>query len=328
MGHEFYFEKTIFEVPRWRRGNYFFEQTRKTILRNAALDNSDLRWVDVSYADLRGASIRDANLYAAKLRGANLRDVDLDGTCLYETTFNFTDLEDVNFGHCKLKSTYFLNVDLGKSKGLDKVRHDGPSTISMDTLLRSHGNIPESFLQGVGAANSFIELYKSFSPNDFEDYSCFISYSVSDQEFAKKLHLDLQREGIRTWLVPEDMKTDDRILQIRYQEIHSNHKLLLVLSKNSLSSDWIEFEVTQTLEQERRIYADLGDDELPIPILSPIMIDSSIIEAKQIWARNIRKERHIENFVEWKNKKSYRSAFDRLLKNLKNTPHHNQARAG
>jgi len=240
----------------------------------------------------------------------------------YETNLNLANLDDVNFGHSKLKSTYFLNVDLSKSKGLNKVRHDGPSTISMDTLFRSHGNIPVSFFQGAGAPDSFIEFFESFSPDGIEYYSCFISYSGSDQEFAQKLHLDLRREGVRTWLVPDDMKIGDPIQPRIDQEIQSNDKLLLVFSKNSVNSDWVEFEVNQTLEQERRIYADMGNDELPIPVLFPIMIDSSIIEAKQFWARNIREERHIENFSEWQNKTSYKSAFDRLLKDLKNTSRH------
>jgi hypothetical protein len=192
----------------------------------------------------------------------------------------------------------------------------------MDTLFRSHGNIPVSFFQGAGVPDSFIEFIESFSPDDFDYYSCFISYSGSDQEFAQKLQLDLQREGIRTWLVPEDMKNDDPIQPRIDQEIQSNDKLLLVFSKNSVNSDWVEFEVVQALEKERRIYADMGDDDLPIPVLFPIMIDSSIIETKQYWARKIRKERHIGNFTEWQNRTSYRSAFDRLLKDLKNTSHH------
>jgi uncharacterized protein YjbI with pentapeptide repeats len=322
MGHEFYFEKTIFEVPKWRRGNYFFEQTRKTILRNATLSRSDLRWADFSNADLMGVGLSDANLYATMFRGANLREVDFDGACLYETNLNLAILNDANFSHSKLKSTYFINVDLSNSQGLDKVRHDGPSTISMDTLFRSHGNIPVLFFQGAGAPKSFIELYETFSPDDFDNCSCFISFSASDQEFVQKLYDDLQREGIRIWLVPDEMKQGDPNHPRIYQEIQSTDKLLLVLSENSVNSDWIECEVNLTLEQERRINADIGDDELPIPVLLPILIDSSIIEAKQFWARNIREERHINNFSEWQNKTAYKSAFDRLLKDLKNTSHY------
>ena len=169
MGHEFHFEKMIFGIPKWRRGSYFFQQTRKTILHNAILSESDLGWADFSNADLRGASFRDANLYATMLRGANLREVDFDGACLYETNLNYANLDDANFGHSKLKSTYFLNADLGKAKGLNNARHDGPSTISLDTIFRSHGNIPVSFFQGAGAPNSFIEFMESFSPDDVEN---------------------------------------------------------------------------------------------------------------------------------------------------------------
>lgn len=320
MGHEFYFEKTMFEVPRWRRSSYFFQQTRKTILNNATLSNSDLRGSDFRDADLMGASLRNANLYGTTLRGTNLREVDLDGACLYETNLNSANLEDTNFDHSKLKSTFFLNVDLGKSKGLDNVRHDGPSTIDLDTLFRSRGNIPASFFQGAGVPASFIALLESFSPDDFEYQSCFISFSSSDQEFVEKLQSGLQGEGLRTWLVPIDSKTGGPIQSRMEQEIQSTDKLLLVFSKNSVNSDWIELEVKQALEQEKKLYADVEDDELPIPVVFPIMIDNSINETDYIWAKKLRKNRHIEDFTEWQNKTSYISAFDRLLIELKNTP--------
>jgi len=322
MGHELHFDKMIFQIPRWRRSNYFFQQTRKTILHNANLGDADLRWGDFSNADLKGASLREANLFRTILRGANLRDVDFDGACLYETNLNSANLDDAKFGHSKLKSSYFLNVDLSKSKGLNQVRHDGPSTISLDTISRSQGHIPASFFEGAGTPDSLIALIETLSPDDFEFTTCYINYSSADLEFVKKMQLDLQQEGVRTWLVPDDMNIGDPEQPRMDRGIQPSDKVLLVLSKDSVNSDWIELEVNQTLEQERRIYEDLGDDDVPIQILFPIMIDNSISEAKQFWAKNISKQRHIENFAEWQNKTSYKSAFDRLLIELQNTPQH------
>ncbi len=42
--------------------------------------------------------------------------------------------------------TTFGNVDLSSVHGLETVQHEGPSTIGIDTLYRSHGNIPEGSL--------------------------------------------------------------------------------------------------------------------------------------------------------------------------------------
>jgi hypothetical protein len=42
----------------------------------------------------------------------------------------------------------------------------------------------------------------------FQHYSCFISYSAKDQEFAERLHADLQNKGVRCWFAPHDLKRD------------------------------------------------------------------------------------------------------------------------
>jgi len=321
MGQEFHFEKMVFEIPRWRRGSYFFQQTRKTILQNAALSKADLRGANLSNADLRGVGLQDANLYGAILREANLQDVDFEGANLYETNLNSANLEDANFSQSKLKSTYFINVDLRKSKALDKARHDGPSTLCLDTLFCSIENIPLSFLQGAGVPDSILKLIESFSPTDRDNPACFISYSSADQEFVHKLFLDLQIEGIRTWLVPDDMTNGDP-KQPRIEHVFQpQDKLLFVFSEHSVNEGWGEIAIDQILEQERKIYAGLEDGKLPIQILFPIMVDNSITESKYYWAKNIREKRQIQDFTEWQNKTVYKSAFDRLLQELKNSSH-------
>jgi hypothetical protein len=77
-------------------------------------------------------------------------------------------------------------------KGLATVRHRGPSTIGIDTIYKSHGKIPLAFLRGAGVPDNFIEYMGSLTGKAFEFYSCFISYSTKDQEFADRLYADLQ----------------------------------------------------------------------------------------------------------------------------------------
>jgi len=38
-----------------------------------------------------------------------------------------------------------------------------------------------------------------------EFYSCFISDSSQDDDFAQPLHADLQRKDVRCWFAPEDL---------------------------------------------------------------------------------------------------------------------------
>ena len=41
------------------------------------------------------------------------------------------------------------------------------------------------------------------------------------------------------------------------------------------------------------------------------------MESKTGWAGNVKRQRHIGDFTEWKQHDAYQSAFDRLLRNLK-----------
>jgi hypothetical protein len=88
-------------------------------------------------------------------------------------------------------------------RGLDTVQHSRPSTIGIDTLYRSGGKIPEVFLRGCGVPENFITFAKSLVNNPIEFYSCFISYSSRNQDFAERLYADLQSKGVRCWMLPK-----------------------------------------------------------------------------------------------------------------------------
>ena len=42
-------------------------------------------------------------------------------------------------------------------------------------------------------------------------FSCFISYSSKNEDFALRLRDDLQDKGVTCWFAPEDMKIGDEI---------------------------------------------------------------------------------------------------------------------
>jgi hypothetical protein len=153
-------------------------------LKKAQTNESDFSYVDFGEADFSEASFSGANF-----RGANLSHVD--------------------FSNASVEYTIFAGVDLSVVKGLETVKQTGPSTIGMDTIIFSHGKFPEIFLRGAGVPQSIIEqipaLIGSLKPIDY--YSCFISYSSKDQDFAERLYSDLQAKGVRCWYAPEDMKT-------------------------------------------------------------------------------------------------------------------------
>jgi hypothetical protein len=103
--------------------------------------------------------------------------------------------------------TVLADVDLSTAKGLETVRHEWPSTIGVDTIYRSQGKIPEVFLRGAGLPDDVHRLHRSIVyRRPIEFYSCFISYSGKDQEFADRLYADLQNKGVRCWFAPHDIR--------------------------------------------------------------------------------------------------------------------------
>ncbi len=53
------------------------------------------------------------------------------------------------------------------------------------------------------------------------------------------------------------------------------------------------------------------------PVFFPVRIDDAIMESTTGWAGNVKRQRHIGNFTQWKQHDAYQSAFDRLLRDLK-----------
>ena len=146
-----------------------------------------------------------------------------------------------------------------------------------------------------------------------EFYSCFISYSSKDDEFAKRLHADLQQEGVRCWFAPEDLKIGERFRRSIEDAIRLHDKLLLILSEDSVNSTWVEDEVESALEKERKA-KERGEERT---VLFPIRLDSAVMETDAAWAASIRRTRHIGDFSAWKDHDAYQVAFQRLLRDLK-----------
>ncbi len=274
-------------------------------LSGAVLTYADLYEADFSCAKLNKALLHEAILSYAKLNDTILSEANLSGAHLKGTDFSYADLSRTEIGW-----TTFAGNDLSTVNGLETVVHHGPSSIGIDTIYNSQGNIPEVFLRGCGVPDEFITYARSLveAGKTIQFYSCFISYSSKDHDFANRLHADLQNKGVRCWFAPEDLKIGDRIRDRIDESIRLRDKLLLILSEHSIASDWVEHEVESALEEER---------QQGRTILFPIRLDDAVMESSKAWAALIRRTRHIGDFREWKNHDSYQKAFDRLLRDLK-----------
>jgi hypothetical protein len=277
-------------------------------LRGADFSGAKLFEARINGADLIETNLRGASLVGALLSGGSLSKADLSNANLVGVFLNQVNLRDVNFSGSEMGFTKLIGLNLSQTIGLDSVQHIAPSNIDIDTFYNSSGKIPKAFLQGCGVPDEFITYMRSLVAHPIQFYSCFISYSSKDQDFANRLYADLQNKGVRCWFAPEDLKIGDRIRDRIDESIRLRDKLLLILTESSISSDWVEHEVEGALEEER---------QRGRTILFPIRLDDAAMDSSKAWAALIRRTRHIGDFTRWKDHDSYQKAFDRLLRDLK-----------
>jgi hypothetical protein len=150
-------------------------------------------------------------------------------------------LKGANFNKSRMNFTILTGVDLSEAMGLEAVTHEGPSEIDISTIYKSEGKIPEIFLRGCGVPEEFItqipSLVAAMQPIQF--YSCFISYSSKDEEFARRLHERMRAAGLRVWFAPEDIKGGDKLYAQIDRAIQVHDRLLLVFSEASMKSEWV-----------------------------------------------------------------------------------------
>jgi uncharacterized protein YjbI with pentapeptide repeats len=338
-----------YEWDVWRRENPNIQPD----LTHANLVHADLRFRDLVSADLSRADLRHANLVGAKLAGshfveailvsadlgaadldgsylvgANLRRVNLQSTKLYGANLSRANLGGANFNYTALRGanlygaivarTTFANVDLREIEGLERIKHRGPSEVGVSTIYRSEGNIPEVFLRGCGVPADFITQIPSLvaAAQPIQFYSCFISYSSKDGEFARRLHSRMREVELRVWFAPEDMKGGDYFSDQIDRAIQVHDRLLLVLSENSIASNW----VIREIKRARKVEEKEGRKKL-----FPISLTG--YEALRGWecldhdsgldlAEEVRKF-HIPDFSNWKSHDDFERAFARLYDDLK-----------
>lgn len=307
--------------------NFFGATLRIANLSGASLVGSDLSGTDLFRADLSGANLREANVDEANLGDANLSyanlsdatlfranllmafsaGANLSGASLLLTNLTGADLRQANLENAELGETVFANTDLTDAMGLDTCFHKMSSTVDHRTIQIS-GSLPSKFLRGCGLPDSLIDYLPSLLNQAIQHYSCFISYSSQDDNFAKRLHADLQDKGVRCWFAPEDLKIGDRLDQSIDLAIRVRDKLLLILSEASMASAWVTKEVRTALDEETKY------DKT---VLFPIRLDEAVFDTTEQWAHDLRRNRHIGDFTNWKNHDSYQKALERLLNDLK-----------
>jgi len=281
---------------------------RSVNFESANLSKADLTGADLTVTYFRNADLSRSDLSYTHMSGTVLSDANLTEAALFGAIFSVAYLNNANFSKAIVSSTTFGHVNLSSTIGLETIRHSGPSTIGIDTFYLSNGNIPEVFLRGCGVPDNFIEYARSLTNSGIEYYSCFISYSHKNEEFAQRLHTDLQANNVLCWFAPHDLPIGAKTRPAIDDAIRIHDKLLLILSEQSVHSNWVEHEVEHALDLETE------RGEL---VLFPVRLDDAVMDSKTGWASNVKRQRNIGDFTKWKDYDAYQKAFNRLLRDLK-----------
>ena len=170
--------------------------------------------------------------------------------------------------------------------------------------------VPEDFITQIPS------LIDGMQPIQF--HSCFISYSHQDEEFAQRLHARMRAANLRVWFAKDDMKAGEELHEQIFRAIQIQDKLLLVLSENSMKSEWVMSEIRRARRVERE-----EDRRKLFPIrlisFSEIMkwecfdADSGMDLAVEL------RQYYIPDFSKWKDHDAFEAEFLKLFNALQDT---------
>ena len=285
-------------------------------LRGADLSRANLSGADLSRANLTSAvlfraSLRGANLAGAILTGADLSWTDLGETNLTEAHFidaklAHTNLQGADFHRTFLLNTIFADCDLSIANNVEEALHRGPSTVGIDTILRSGGNIPSEFLRGVGVPDAYI-AYEQAPPGSMRRrYGCYISYAHAEREFAIKLQSDLRSRGVECWRFPAAPTGAGYLEEELDRGVRFYDQLLVVCSEESLANESVRNEIAQATQKQR---------ETEKWVLFLVAVDDTIYQRQDRPTRMLR-QHVVLDLRQHSNEDAYKVAMGQLAADL------------
>jgi len=307
-----------------------------------------LRWARFHRCDLSGASLVDAvldhtvfrdrvllcdadfsktSVSNVQFQNCDLRRANFRQTSFSSSSFEDCDISDATFEGAKFYYTQFIGIDLSSALGLADTKHSGPSSLDIETLRLSRGRLPHTFAKGCGLTDTEIATTQLWDPDltqetltdllyaidrargsqPIQRHAVFISYSHADAEFVDRLQEALDAAGIRHWRDVHNMLAG-RIEEQIDKALHLNQIAIIVLSKASMNSDWVQWEVSRARERERATTRN---------VLCPVAIDDAWTTSD--WPGPLRQQLlkyYILDFSDWRVPQQFQAMMKRLTAGL------------
>lgn len=293
-------------------------------LTNVDFTGADLSLTNFSNANLSNSILTDVylegvNLVGVNLTGAKISNVDFSKVDLTRTNFTSVFFENTNFFLAKLSGTIFGLTNLSDCLNLETTILASKCIIDLDTLKNSP-NIPFTFLHKLGISEFAIDYAHDLTiTSAIKMFPVYLSHSWQDKQFAKILYESLIERNIHCWFDEKKGKTGTKIVEAINTGIENYDKMILICSKDSLTSWWVELEIERILEKERN-YNRGKKEKDKVNLIIPITIDDYIFdEFDSPWSTHIKKY-IIGDFREWTNDMQYKKSLRELLNSVQIEP--------
>jgi len=183
-------------------------------------------------------------------------------------------------------------------------------------LLDDRAHNPDQNFFRLGLPEEAIDFVRSIRAGPaIQWHSCFISFSTKDDEFVRLLHSRMREANMRVWFASQDLKAGKKLHEQLFEAIQISDRLLLVLSEQSIQSEWVMTEIRKTLETEKK---EKRRKLFPIRLCSfETLRDWTCFDA--VTGKDLAvevRQYFIPDFSNWKDHDAFESAFARLKKDL------------
>ena len=219
------------------------------------------------------------------MNGTLLDLADLSGAEMRGATLHRATLDDAIFDGVSLEMTLIADCDLSRVLALERVRHMGPSIIGADSLGRSRGLIPESFLRSAGVAEALIASQPRLQGFQRSDPRVLLLGSVKDADFIGRVLEDLRESGTLCWSLYVDDEPAFRDQGSVGERAAYYDRLALVCSANSLQNPF-----------GSRYFSELSRDGSPGRSILPLVIDDQLFTSSEPLCADLR----VLKTVDWR----------------------------